>query len=171
MRAWCWPIPITWALAERYRLVERLGGLHDFMRWDRVILTDSGGFQVFSLPGKQVDEQGVTFQFEQEGEKTRLTPEISMDIQRRLGADIVMAFDECVEHTAHRDYVANSITVPIAGCSAVPSVSWIRISIFSASSKAVPSWICVRVRPSRSVRSICRVMRLVGSALAKASSG
>ena len=96
-------------LADRYRLVERLGGLHEFMRWDRVVLTDSGGFQVFSLPGKAVDEEGVTFQFEQGGDKTRLTPEISMDIQRRLGADIVMAFDECVEHTATAQYVEQSI--------------------------------------------------------------
>ena len=93
---------------ERTGLVERHGGLHGLMRWDRAILTDSGGFQVFSLPDREVDDDGVSFR-PAGGAPTRLTPEASMDIQRRLGADIVMAFDECVEHTAPRDYVAASV--------------------------------------------------------------
>jgi queuine tRNA-ribosyltransferase len=96
---------------ERVQLVERHGGLHALMHWDRTILTDSGGFQVFSLPERQITEEGVRFRFAAEptGEPMMLSPESSMDIQRRLGADIVMAFDECVEHTAPREYVAASV--------------------------------------------------------------
>lgn len=94
---------------ERVQLVERHGGLHALMHWDQTILTDSGGFQVFSLPEREISEEGVRFRFAAEGEPMMLSPETSMDIQRRLGADIVMAFDECVEHTAPRDYVAASV--------------------------------------------------------------
>ena len=94
---------------ERTQLAERHGGLHGLMRWDRAILTDSGGFQVFSLPERQITEEGVVFRFSQDDQPTTLTPETSMDIQKRLGADIVMAFDECVEHTASAEYVAQSL--------------------------------------------------------------
>ncbi|MBA3685078.1 MAG: tRNA guanosine(34) transglycosylase Tgt [Planctomycetes bacterium] len=93
---------------ERVQLVERHGGLHQMMRWNGSILTDSGGFQVFSLPDKRIDEEGVRFR-SPDGEETLLTPEISMAIQRSLGADIVMAFDECVEPKATRDYVEASL--------------------------------------------------------------
>jgi queuine tRNA-ribosyltransferase len=94
---------------ERVQLVERHGGLHDLMRWQQTILTDSGGFQVFSLPDREITEEGVTFKFTQDGEPTMLSPESAMDIQRRLGADIVMAFDECVDHAAARPYLAASV--------------------------------------------------------------
>jgi queuine tRNA-ribosyltransferase len=94
---------------ERTQLAERHGGLHGLMRWDRTILTDSGGFQVFSLPGREISEEGVRFRSGDDEQPTLLTPEISMDIQRRLGADIVMAFDECVEHTCSPDYLAESV--------------------------------------------------------------
>jgi queuine tRNA-ribosyltransferase len=94
---------------ERVQLVERHGGLHELMRWTRTILTDSGGFQVFSLPDRTIDEEGVSFRFSQDGAPTVLTPESSMDIQRRLGADIVMAFDECAEHTASTEYLSASV--------------------------------------------------------------
>jgi queuine tRNA-ribosyltransferase len=94
---------------DRVQLVERLGGLHGLMRWERTILTDSGGFQVFSLPEREIDEEGVRFRFEQDGEQMTLSPESSMDLQRRLGADIVMAFDECVDPRAGRRYVADSV--------------------------------------------------------------
>lgn len=94
---------------ERVQLVERHGGLHSMMRWERTILTDSGGFQVFSLPGREIDEHGVRFAFQQGGEPTVLTPERSMEIQRSLGADIVMAFDECVEYPATYQYVSDSV--------------------------------------------------------------
>lgn len=97
------------SLADRTQLVERHGGLHQLMHWPQTILTDSGGFQVFSLPDRQIDEEGVRFRFTEDGTPATLTPESSMDIQRRLGADIVMAFDECVEHTARREYVAASV--------------------------------------------------------------
>ena len=94
---------------ERVQLVERHGGLHQLMRWDKTILTDSGGFQVFSLPERQISEEGVRFRFAADSEPMMLSPETSMDIQRRLGADIVMAFDECVEPNAAREYVAASV--------------------------------------------------------------
>ncbi|MDA3960301.1 MAG: tRNA guanosine(34) transglycosylase Tgt [Planctomycetota bacterium] len=94
---------------DRVQLVERLGGLHGLMRWDQTILTDSGGFQVFSLPDREIDEEGVRFRFEQDGEQQTLSAESSMDLQRRLGADIVMAFDECVDHRAGRSYVSDSV--------------------------------------------------------------
>ena len=72
------------------------GGLHGFARWDGPILTDSGGFQVFSLAGiNQIDDDGVTFQSHLDGSRHRLTPEVSMQIQGVLGSDIAMAFDQC----------------------------------------------------------------------------
>ncbi|MBA2479531.1 MAG: tRNA guanosine(34) transglycosylase Tgt [Planctomycetes bacterium] len=97
------------SLSDRTQLVERHGGLHALMRWNQTILTDSGGFQVFSLPDRQIDEEGVRFKFDQDGTPASLTPESSMDIQRRLGADIVMAFDECVDHAAPRAYIEASV--------------------------------------------------------------
>ncbi|SDE24384.1 queuine tRNA-ribosyltransferase [Paracoccus isoporae] len=76
--------------------IERLGGLHKFMNWDRPILTDSGGFQVMSLADlRKLDEDGVTFASHIDGSRHVLSPETSMEIQRQLGSDIVMAFDEC----------------------------------------------------------------------------
>lgn len=94
---------------ERIALVERHGGLHAMMRWSQTILTDSGGFQVFSLKDRHIDEEGVTFRFTSSGQPTVLTPERSMAIQRSLGADIVMAFDECVEPHAQKSYVEQSL--------------------------------------------------------------
>lgn len=93
--------------AER---VARLGGLHRFMNWDRPILTDSGGFQVMSLAGlRKLTEEGVTFSSHVDGSKHHLTPERSMEIQRLLGSDIVMAFDECPALPATEDEVAKSM--------------------------------------------------------------
>lgn len=77
-------------------LVREMGGLHRFMAWDRPILTDSGGFQVFSLAQiNKIDDDGVTFQSHIDGSRHRFTPERSMEIQENLGADIIMAFDQC----------------------------------------------------------------------------
>ena len=77
-------------------LIAQLGGLHDFMHWDRPILTDSGGFQVFSLAdNRKIDQDGVTFKSHIDGSTHRITPEKSISIQENLGADIIMAFDEC----------------------------------------------------------------------------
>ncbi|GAB4404564.1 MAG: tRNA guanosine(34) transglycosylase Tgt [Anaerolineales bacterium] len=79
-------------------LIAELGGLHAFMNWQRPILTDSGGFQVFSLAGiRKIDEDGVTFKSHLDGSAHRFTPERAMAIQQNLGADIIMAFDECAE--------------------------------------------------------------------------
>ncbi len=81
-------------------LIREMGGLHEFMQWNRPILTDSGGFQVWSLAAiNKVDDDGVTFQSHHDGSKHRFTPEVSMTIQENLGADIIMAFDECPNPT------------------------------------------------------------------------
>jgi len=93
--------------AER---IDRLGGLHKFMNWERPILTDSGGFQVMSLAGlRKLTEEGVTFKSHIDGSKHELTPERSMEIQRLLGSDIVMCFDECPALPADRDRLAESM--------------------------------------------------------------
>jgi queuine tRNA-ribosyltransferase len=93
-------------LRPGHERMERLGGLHRFMAWDGPILTDSGGFQVFSLAGlNQIDDDGVTFQSHLDGSKHRFTPELSMQIQRALGSDIVMAFDQCPPFPASREEV------------------------------------------------------------------
>ncbi len=93
--------------AER---VARLGGLHKFMNWDRPILTDSGGYQVMSLSDlRKITEDGVTFASHLDGSKYLITPERSMEIQRLLGSDIVMVFDECPRADADRDVIAASM--------------------------------------------------------------
>lgn len=93
--------------AER---VARLGGLHKFMNWDRPILTDSGGYQVMSLSDlRKITEEGVIFASHLDGSRHLLTPERSMEIQRLLGSDIVMAFDECPRADAPRDVIAESM--------------------------------------------------------------
>jgi queuine tRNA-ribosyltransferase len=93
--------------AER---VERLGGLHRFMNWRGPILTDSGGFQVMSLSKlRSLDAEGVTFRSHIDGSAHRLTPDISLDIQRRLGADITMSFDECTSFPATEEQAASSM--------------------------------------------------------------
>lgn len=89
-------------------LVKRHGGLHDFMGVQIPVLTDSGGFQVFSLD-KEVSEDGVTFQYEVGGKKTFLSPEVSMQIQQDLGADIAMVFDECIAFGTDRAYGEASV--------------------------------------------------------------
>jgi queuine tRNA-ribosyltransferase len=91
-------------------LVKECGGLHKFMTWDGPILTDSGGFQVFSLASlRKIKEEGVTFASHIDGHKIFMGPEESMQIQSNLGSDICMAFDECIENPAPRDYVLKSV--------------------------------------------------------------
>jgi queuine tRNA-ribosyltransferase len=93
--------------AER---IDRLGGLHKFMNWDRPILTDSGGFQVMSLASlRKLTERGVTFKSHIDGSKHEITPERSMEIQKLLGSDIVMCFDECPALPAERSRIAESM--------------------------------------------------------------
>lgn len=90
-------------------LIREAGGLHKFMHWDRAILTDSGGFQVFSLGDlRKITEEGVTFRSHIDGSKKFLSPEVSMEVQMALGSDIVMAFDECVPYPADYDYAKKS---------------------------------------------------------------
>ena len=91
-------------------VLEAAGGLHKFNGWDRPILTDSGGFQVFSLTGiRKMKEEGVTFQSHIDGSRHLFTPEKVMDIQRSIGADIIMAFDECTPGTADFNYAKKSM--------------------------------------------------------------
>jgi len=97
-------------LRPGHRLVETMGGLHRFMNWNRPILTDSGGFQVFSLGDlRKISEEGVRFQSHIDGSYHFLTPELSIQIQEALGADIIMCFDECPPATADYDYVRRSL--------------------------------------------------------------
>ena len=91
-------------------VVYKMGGLHKFMVWDRPILTDSGGFQVFSLAGlRKIKEEGVTFQSHVDGRRIFMGPEESMQIQSHLGSTIAMAFDECPSSRADRTYIRNSV--------------------------------------------------------------
>ena len=91
-------------------IVKKMGGLHKFMVWDRPILTDSGGFQVFSLAGlRKIKEEGVYFNSHVDGRKIFMGPEESMQIQSNLGSTIAMAFDECPPHPATREYMQKSV--------------------------------------------------------------
>lgn len=97
-------------LRPGHDLIERAGGLHKFMNWDKPILTDSGGFQVFSLgPLRKIKEEGVEFRSHLDGSKHFLLPEKATEIQNALGSDIIMAFDECAPYPADRQYVKNSL--------------------------------------------------------------
>ncbi|HEY3770865.1 MAG TPA: tRNA guanosine(34) transglycosylase Tgt [Candidatus Angelobacter sp.] len=101
-------------LRPGHELVRKLGGLHKFMSWERALLTDSGGFQVFSLSElRKVTEEGVSFRSHLDGTSHLFTPERSMEIQIALGADIVMAFDECTEHPAERDRARRSMELTL----------------------------------------------------------
>ncbi len=96
------------------KIIRQHGDLHDFMHWDGPILTDSGGFQVFSLAKmRQIDEQGVTFASPVDGAKVFLSPEVSMQVQRDLGSDIVMCFDECTPYPAAEDLVRDSMQLSL----------------------------------------------------------
>lgn len=97
-------------LRPGHEVVKAAGGLHKFMNWERAILTDSGGFQVFSLGAmRKISEEGVEFRSHIDGSKHMLSPEKSMEIQNALGSDIMMAFDECAPYPADRNYVKNSL--------------------------------------------------------------
>src|SRR5690242_14985050 len=89
-------------------VVEKAGGLHRFMAWNGPILTDSGGFQVFSLPNKRITEEGAFFKHEITGEEVFLDPAKAIAIQEALGADIIMAFDECIPYPCDKNYAAKS---------------------------------------------------------------
>lgn len=96
------------------KLVKELGGLHKFMNWNHPILTDSGGFQVFSLAGlRKLTEEGVEFRSHVDGNKHFLSPETSMQIQMDLGSDIIMAFDECLKHPSTEDEIKKSMALTL----------------------------------------------------------
>ncbi len=96
-------------LRPGHELVRKAGGLHNFMRYNRGMLTDSGGFQVFSLGAmRKIKEEGVTFRSHIDGSKKFLSPEIATEVQEALGADIAMAFDECIPYPADFDYAKQS---------------------------------------------------------------
>ncbi|WP_455257530.1 tRNA guanosine(34) transglycosylase Tgt [Peptoniphilus asaccharolyticus] len=91
-------------------IIEKAGGLHKFMNWDKPILTDSGGFQVFSLSGnRKITEEGVEFRSHIDGSKKFISPEVSIDIQNTLGSDIIMAFDECAPYPSSYEYIYDSM--------------------------------------------------------------
>ena len=97
-------------LRPGHELVKQAGGLHEFMHWDRPILTDSGGFQVFSLGElRKIREEGVDFRSHLDGSKKFISPEIAMEIEEALGADIMMAFDECCPYPSTYEYTKNSM--------------------------------------------------------------
>lgn len=99
-------------LRPGHRLVEQMGGLHRFMAWDGPILTDSGGFQVYSLTElRKITEEGVRFRSHIDGSMHLLTPELSIKVQESLGADIIMCFDECPPAEADREYVERSLAM------------------------------------------------------------
>lgn len=98
---WCQP---------GHKLIEEAGGLHKFMNWDRSILTDSGGFQVFSLAKiRDIKEDGVYFRHHKSGKPLFLSPEIAIEVQNSLGSDIMMSFDECPPYPSTREYMINSV--------------------------------------------------------------
>lgn len=110
------------ALSNTYHLhlrptdevIKKMGGIHKFMNWDRPVLTDSGGFQVFSLAKiRKIEEEGVTFASHIDGKRIFMGPEESMRIQSNFGSTIAMAFDECIENPAPRDYVKKSSDMTI----------------------------------------------------------
>lgn len=97
-------------LRPGHELIREAGGLHEFMHWDRPILTDSGGFQVFSLGElRKIREEGVEFRSHLDGSKKFISPEISMEIQEALGSDIMMAFDECCPYPSTYEYTKKSM--------------------------------------------------------------
>jgi len=97
-------------LRPGHELIKKAGGLHKFMNWEGAILTDSGGFQVFSLSDlRNIREEGVEFRSHLDGSKHFISPEKAIEIQNYLGSDIIMAFDECVPYPAEKDYVRESV--------------------------------------------------------------
>ncbi len=91
-------------------IIEKAGGLHKFINWDKPLLTDSGGYQVYSLSGKRkIKEEGVTFKSHIDGSKHLFTPEYAIDVQRTIGADLIMAFDECTPYPCDYNYAKRSM--------------------------------------------------------------
>lgn len=96
-------------LSPGMNIIEKFEGVKPFMAWEDLLLTDSGGFQVFSLPHKLIEEEGVTFKHPLTGEKIQFTPELSIECQEKIGADIIMSFDECLPYPVDYHYAKDSI--------------------------------------------------------------
>lgn len=131
-------------LRPGHEIVKEAGGLHKFMNWDRAILTDSGGFQVFSLSEfRKIEEEGVHFRNHLNGDKLFLSPEKAMDIQNALGSDIMMAFDECPPYPAEYDYMKNLLNGRAAGQrDALPPINALMNRGCSESCRAANMKIC-----------------------------
>ena len=149
------------------KLVAKLGGLHGFMRWEGPIVTDSGGFQVFSLPSKEISDRGVRFKNEVDGSTIELTPERSIEIQNQLGADIIMAFDECTPYPADEK---------LAGAGVRRTLSWVerclrahQCSNCSGSSREASTSTCARPVPAPWSRSTCPATPSAASPSARAT--
>jgi queuine tRNA-ribosyltransferase len=142
-------------LRPGHEAIREMGGLHRFMSWERSILTDSGGFQVFSLSElRKVSEQGVEFRSHLDGSSHVFTPERSMEIQIALGADIIMAFDECTEHPATRERARESMEM---------TARWAKRSkeYFEAHRHEVP-WGAISETQAQSTESIPSTQSLFG---------
>ena len=141
------------------QIVRALGGLHGFMSWAGPILTDSGGFQVWSLGAlRKISEAGVDFKSPVNGDRVFLSPERSMEVQRNLGADIVMTFDECTAHPATHARRASRWSCPRAGRRAARSRTATALRRCSASCRAACTRICAASRSSASSKSVSTVM-------------
>lgn len=133
-------------LRPGHDLVQEAGGLHKFMNWKQAILTDSGGFQVFSLGQmRKITEEGVTFRSHLDGSKKFLSPEVSMDIQMALDSDIAMAFDECIPYPSDYEYTKLSTERTSRWASAAWTITTAIPRASSASSRAA----CIRIFVSR----------------------
>ena len=135
-------------LRPGHEAIRRMGGLHKFISWPRAMLTDSGGFQVYSLSQlRKITDEGVRFRSHLDGSSHFFTPEHSMDVQIALGADIAMAFDECTEYPADRDRARESLRLTMA---------WARRSLdhFRAHQHQVPWHDALRRADSQSLFGI-----------------
>jgi len=128
-------------------IVAGAGGLHKFMAWPGPMLTDSGGFQVFSLSQmRTITDDGVTFRSPRDGRMINLTPERSIEIQNQLGADVIMAFDECPPYPLHGRRWRRQQIALTAGCNAAFKLTRVRIKLCSGSCRGAFSPICDRAR-------------------------
>ena len=125
-------------------ILKSFGGLNTFTGWERPILTDSGGFQVFSLGElRKITENGAYFKSHLDGSSHILTPEKSIEIQKVIGSDIMMAFDECVPYPADRDYTLHSMHLThrwAQRCFNVPLVNWYRRKTKTTQQKEKTKW-------------------------------
>ena len=151
-------------------LVEELGGLHRFMSWGGCVLTDSGGFQVYSLAEqRKITEEGALFRSHLDGSRHLLTPERAIEIQGQLGSDILMCFDECPpaqSDRAHHLAALERTTRWARRCKAAWAPATARATS-SASSRAASSKTCARATPGRSRRSTCPAARSAASRSAR----